>query len=128
MQIVLERSTCEQESVATVELAEALRNLTVLILELVSLVNNDIFPFEAQKLGHASSHSFKCRQTHIKLAWQEMILEKLLAMVFGCDEVEDTNLWTPLFKLFLPVRNYSFWYNYHIVAFNFLEFPKECQK
>jgi len=87
VQVVLQGSTSQQESVSTVQLSEALGNLTVFVFELVSFVNNDILPLEVKQLGHARSHSFKGSQYHVKLSRQQVMLEQLFTLVFGCDQI-----------------------------------------
>ena len=75
MKIVLERCAGEQKAIATVELPEALANLTVFVFELVRFVHDDILPFELEQLVHTSAHAFKRRKTHVELAWLQMVLE-----------------------------------------------------
>lgn len=75
MKIVLKRCTGEQEAIATVKLPETLANLTVFVFELVRFVHDDILPFELEELVHAGAHTFKRRETHVELAWLQMVLE-----------------------------------------------------
>ena len=75
MKIVLERSSGEQEAIATVELPETLANLTVFIFELVRFVHDHVLPFKLEELVHAGAHAFKCCETYVELAWLQMVLE-----------------------------------------------------
>lgn len=57
-----------------------------------------------------------------------MVPQKLLSLVLSGDQVDHTDIWAPLLKLILPIRDYSFRDHNHEVAFDFFELPKEGQK
>mgnify|MGYP001124650259 CR=1 FL=1 len=85
VEVVLQRGTGEQEPIPAIELAEALGDLTVFIFELVGLVDNDVLPFELEKLIHAGPHTFESRQTDIELAGLELVFEYVLSLSLGRD-------------------------------------------
>lgn len=128
MQIVLQGSPCEQESVPRVKLAETLRNLGLFVLDLVCFVHYQIFPLKFHYLGHAEAHALKSGQHNVKLARLHLVFQDVFAFGLRCDQVQNTNLRTPLFKLFLPVRNDSLGHDHYEVILDFLELSKESQK
>ena len=128
MQVVLQWGTSQQESIAGVQLSEALGNLTLFVLDLVSLVDYDVLPFVLEKLSHTDPDSLKSGQADVELARLEVILEDFFPLGFGGDQVDHSHLWAPLFELFLPVGDDCFGHDDKEVIVHLFEFSQECQK
>ena len=128
MQVVLERGAGKEQPITAVQLAQALRDLAVLILELVCLIYDDVLPLEGQQLVHAGSDALERSQHDIELAGQQVVLQELFSLGFRRDEVEHTDLGAPLLELVLPVWDDCLGHDHHEVALHLLELTEECQE
>jgi len=102
--------------------------LGLLILDLVSFVDNQIFPLEFHYLGHAEPNTLKSGQNYVKLARLHLIFEDVLSFCLGGNQIEHPNFRAPLFELFLPVRNNCLGNNDYEVVLDFLELSEECEE
>lgn len=128
MEIVLKRGARQQQAIATVKLAEPLRDLAVLILELVGLVDDDVFPLKLEQLVHAGSHTFERGEADIELARLKVVFQDVLALSLRRDQVEAADLRAPLFELLLPVGDDGLGDYDHEVALDLLELSQEGQE
>ena len=93
MEVILQWCTGQKQAILAIKLTEALRDLTVLILQLVGLIDDDVLPLELEELIHAGSHYLERGQTHIELAWLQLVLENVFSLSLSSDQVEAANLW-----------------------------------
>ena len=61
MQVVLEGCSSQEKAISRIELPETLRDLTLLVLDLVGLINDDILPLELEALGHGETNALESR-------------------------------------------------------------------
>ena len=61
MQVVLERCTGQEEAVPRIKLPETLGDLTLLVLDLVGLIDDDVLPLELEALGHGETNALESR-------------------------------------------------------------------
>jgi hypothetical protein len=64
-----------------------LRNLTVFILELVSLINNQVLPLELLDGAHRKSDTLKCRQAHVELSRLKLILKDVFSLLLRRNQI-----------------------------------------
>ena len=67
------------------------------------LIDYNVLPLKLEELVHTGSHTLERRQTHIKLARLQAILQNVFPLGLCCDQVEHTDLRAPLSELELPV-------------------------
>lgn len=67
MDVVLKRSTSQQESIFWIKLSNSLWCLTIFIFNFMSFINYNIFPIELHQWSHTNSDSFKSSNTYIEL-------------------------------------------------------------
>ena len=128
MEVVLEGSACEEETVVAFEFAEAAGDDTVLVFELVSLINNDILPVELLESGHRNTDPFKSGQTDVKFSWVDSLLQDFFSLVLGRDQVAHSDFGKPFLELVLPVGDDRLRYDNQVEAFHFLVFAEEGDK
>jgi len=68
MDVVLERSTSQQESILRIKLSNSPWCLTIFIFNFMSFINYNIFPIELHQWSHTNSDSFKSSNTYIEFA------------------------------------------------------------
>lgn len=66
MQIILEWSTSEEELAFCMEFPDHLRKLAIFILDLVSLIDDDIMPLDLLQTVQADPHTLKTGHQHIE--------------------------------------------------------------
>lgn len=85
VKVVLEWSSCEQEPVFGVKLANSLASLTVFVFDLVGFVNYNIFPIKLLQWTHAEAYTLKSRDADIEFTWLETGFDNLFSLLFPCD-------------------------------------------
>jgi len=61
MQVVLEGCSSQEKAVSRIKLPETLGDLTLLVLDLVSVIDNDVLPLELEALRHAETNALESR-------------------------------------------------------------------
>lgn len=103
MKVVLQWSTRQKQTLARIEFSKSLRYLAFFVLDLMSLVNDDVFPSELLQRAHAHAYSFESRQAYIEFARQEVVFELLFTLLFRRNQIQNSNFWAPFLELFLPI-------------------------
>lgn len=83
MEVVLKWRTCEENAVSGIEDTQSLRNLRILILELVSFINDEVLPFELLEGSHAEANTLKSCEADIELARMKIFLQDALTLLLG---------------------------------------------
>ena len=91
----------------------------------MGLIHDDVLPFELEDLGHADTNSFERSETHIEFPWLQFIFQDFFPFSLGSNQVENSNFWTPLLELFLPVWDDSLWHNDEEIVLYKFELSKE---
>lgn len=92
------------------------------------LVDDYILPRELLKWAHAHADTLKGCKADVELAWLKVVLQLLLALLFGGDQIQHADLRTPQLEFFLPVGNDSLGHNNQEVALDLLELAQKGQK
>ena len=77
----------------------------------MSFVNYNILPFEFHQWSHAYSDSLESSYTNIKFTRLKLVLNDVLSVLLGCDEIYHPTLWQPLLEFFQPISNDRFWHD-----------------
>lgn len=128
MEIILQRSTSDEEPTIGFELPQFLRDLTVLVLDLVSFVDHHVFPFELKQVAHTNSSTLEGGQTHVELSRDELGLEDIFSFLFACYQVDNSEAWVPLFEFLHPVRDSTLRNDDKVWPWNLFVFHKEGQE
>jgi hypothetical protein len=94
----------------------------------VGLVDDDVLPLESHHCCHAVSHAFKRGQAYIELAWLQIMLQLVLSLLFGCNQVKHAHFWAPLLEFVLPIWNHGFGNDYKEVILHFFVLAQEGQE
>ncbi len=85
MQIILERGPRQQQFALSTQFPHNLRKLTILIFNLMSLVDNNIVPFYLFQTLETNSHPLKRCHNDIEFTLVDNVCQYLLSFVFGGD-------------------------------------------
>ena len=128
MQVVLEGCSGQKKAVPRVELPEALRDLTLLVLDLVSFVDDDVLPLELEHLSHAKTNALKGREADVEFTRLEFVFEDVLSFFLRGDKVENSDFWDDSLEFFLPVGDDRFRDNNKEIVLYLLVFTQECEE
>jgi len=107
------------------ELSKALGYYRVFVLDLVSLIHDDVFPLKLLELSHTDAHTFVCCETDIKLSREESFFENDLTFSFCTDKVAQISLGHPLFEFEFPIGNDCLWSDDEEFTFDLLKLTQE---
>lgn len=85
VQVVLEGGASQQQFALGVEFADDLGELTVLVLDLVGFVNDDVVPLDLLQTIEADSDPLEGGHDDVKLALVHHVGQDLLALITGSD-------------------------------------------
>lgn len=128
MQIVLQWSSSQEQSVAGLELSDSFRSLTFLIFNFMGFVNNYILPIKFLKSAHTHSDTLESCDTDIKIARQYCLLNDVFAELLFGDQIDHFDGWVPSGELLEPVSNNGLWHYNQVVAFDLFKFSQEGQQ
>ena len=106
MQVVLDRRARQQQPARRPYLAEEPRELRVLILEAMRLVDDEASPAHLLERRDLRRHRLLGRQAHVVVARRHERLALLRALVLGAVQHKDAQLGAELGKLALPVAEH----------------------
>lgn len=89
MQVVLERGSGEKQLALGVKLPHDLRQLAVLVLDLVGLVDHDVVPFDLLQTVEADPHSLETSHQDVEFALIDHLRQNLLSLILGGNQFHD---------------------------------------
>mmetsp|Transcript_8914 Transcript_8914/g.21077 ORF Transcript_8914/g.21077 Transcript_8914/m.21077 type:complete len:452 (+) Transcript_8914:1433-2788(+) len=121
VQVVLQRRAREQQARVGLELADHERELRVLVLDPVSLIDDKVAPVELLKMIFLAAHNLEARDDHVKLPWLHLLLELGIALVLASSHVHDAVVREPLPELSDPVGHGRLGREHHVRTRRVLE-------
>ena len=79
---VLQRGARQQQLVVSLDLTQVLRDDRLLVLDLVSFINDDVPVAEPLQVFQTYVHSLVARQTHIEFVWLKIPRKDLISFLF----------------------------------------------
>ncbi len=98
-----------------------LRKLTILILDLMCLIDDDVVPLDALETVQADTYSLETSHQDIELPLIHHVAQDLLTLILCCDQLHHSSTGHPFLKLVHPISKSDLGSNHDVWTTHFLE-------